>query len=266
VRTSTGNNVRFTTVQAVTVPAGVGSRAEVEVVAVAPGPSGNVGAYLITTVEGGMSLRVAAVNEQPTHGGDVSQVNVVTQADKDRLKQELLQRLRQEALVRIQDLADEGEFVPPETLQLYVISEIYDKFVDEISDTVSLEIKATANAIAIASHDANAVALDALQATVPSRYYLAAEGLQFERGPVLQIDETRRVTFLMRASGVAVARAETRGLAELLQGQPLDRAERLLSERLSLKRPPEIVVRPAWFGQMPLAPFRIHVNVITELD
>lgn len=266
VRTSTGTNVRFNTVHDVTVPAGRGSRMEAEIIAELPGPSGNVAPYLITTVEGALALRVAVVNERATSGGDVKQVGVVTQSDKQRLKDLLLQRLRQEALARIQEQLDEQEFIPPETLQLFVISEVYDKFVDEPADALTLELKAAANGVVIAGQDANAVALDALQRMVPSRYYLAAQGLSFARGPVVQIDEERRVSFIMTASGIAVARVETRGLRELVQGLPIAETQSLVADRLLLRRPPEIVVRPAWFQHMPYLPFRIAFLVVTELE
>jgi hypothetical protein len=166
----------------------------------------------------------------------------------------------------MQEQLDAQEFVPPETVQVFVISEVYDKFVDEPADALTLELKAAANGVVIAGQDANAVALDALQRMVPSRYYLAAQGLSFERGPVVQIDEERRVSFIMTASGTAVARVETRGLRELVQGMPVAEAQALVADRLLLRRPPEIEVRPAWFGHMPYLPFRIAFVVVTELE
>ncbi|MGQ9516277.1 MAG: hypothetical protein ACUVT1_03340 [Anaerolineae bacterium] len=137
---------------------------------------------------------------------------------------------------------------------------------DEPADALTLELKAAANGVVIAGQDANAVALDALQRMVPSRYYLAAQGLSFARGPVVQIDEERRVSFIMTASGIAVARVETRGLRELVQGLPIAEAQSFVADRLLLRRPPEIVVRPAWFQHMPYLPFRIAFLVVTELE
>ena len=266
VRTSTGTNIRFTTVQTVTVPSGIGQQAEADIVAVTPGLSGNVAPFLITTVEGSVGLHVSAVNDEPTSGGDVKQVGVVTHTDKERLKKLLLQQLRQEAYARIQEELDEQEFAPAETLQVFVISQLYDKFADELSDTLGLKIQVAANAVAIAGHDANAVALDALQSATSSDYYIAAQGLTFEQGDVHQIDEKRRVTFPMTASGIAVAKIDTRGLRQVLRSQPIPEAEAIVTERLPLRHKPAIEVRPDWFGLMPQLPFRITVLVLTELD
>lgn len=265
VRTSTGTNIRFTTVQTTTLGSGVGAKAEAEIVAVAPGLSGNVGAFAITAVEGSQSLQLSVVNERPTSGGDVRQVRIVTYADKDRLKRLLLQQLRQEAYVRITGELDPQEFAPQETLQVFVVSEIYDKYVDELADTLGLKMEVSANAIVIAGQDANALALDALQTAVSSDYYVIAQGLTFERGSVTQIDENRRVTFSMEAAGTAVARIDTRGLREVLKGQPIPKAEAIVSERLPLRESPVVEVRPDWFGLLPQLPFRITILVVTDL-
>lgn len=266
VRTSTGTNIRFTTAQKVTVPAGLGNRVEADIVAVTPGPSGNVRAYLISTIEGSLSVQLTAVNERPTGGGDVKPVGVVTAGDKERVKTLLLQQLREAAYARIKEQLDEQEFVPPETMAVLVISEQYDKFLDELSDTLGLKMNVVANAVAVPGQHANAVAFDALQAAVPSDYYLAAKGLHFERGEVRQIDEKRRVSFSVTAAGIAVANIDTSGLREALQGQTMEKSQAIVMERLPIKKPPTIDVRPNWSGRMPALPFRINVLVLTELD
>jgi hypothetical protein len=265
VRTSTGTNIRFQTLKEVTVPAGQGSRASAEIVALQPGPSGNVGPYLITTIEGALALSLAAANDQPTAGGDMKQVGVVTQVDRDRAKSVLQQQLRQQAYLRIQEQIDEQEFVPPETVQMVTLSELYDKFLDEAADELSLKMTVVATGVAVAGQDANKVALDALQASVPQDYVLVAPGLTFERGEI-RLGEKRRLSFPMTASGIAVAKIDTSGLREALVGQPVPRAQAIVMERLPLKREPAIEVRPDWFGRMPQVPFRINVIVVTELD
>jgi hypothetical protein len=122
-----------------------------------------------------------------------------------------------------------------------------------------------ATGVAVAGQDANKVALDALQASVPQDYVLVAPGLTFERGEI-RLGEKRRLSFPMTASGIAVAKIDTSGLREALVGQPVPRAQAIVMERLPLKREPAIEVRPDWFGRMPQVPFRINVIVVTELD
>jgi hypothetical protein len=71
VATSTGSTIRFTTVEEVTVQGTVGAVAEAEVVAVDPGPSGNVRANLINMIEGPLSLQVRVTNPEAMEGGSV---------------------------------------------------------------------------------------------------------------------------------------------------------------------------------------------------
>lgn len=266
VRTSTGSSIRFTTTQTVTVPAGFGNRVEAPIVATVPGPSGNVGPYLITTVEGTLSLQVTAVNDGPTSGGSVRQAGVVTHSDRARLKEEMLKRLRQEAMLRLQDQLDPQEFIPAESLQVYVISEYYDRLVDELADILGMKMQIGATAVAVAGQEANRIALDALQRAVPPEYDLIPRELSFERGQILEVDQDRRVHFVMEATGYAKARLETRGLREALAGQPVAMAEAIVMERLPVRRAPMIELRPSWGESMPELPFRIHVVVVTELE
>ena len=265
LRTSTGSNIRFSTTREVVVPAGLGKTADAQIVAVNPGPTGNVAAYLITTVEGAVGLSVTAVNGQATGGGNVTQVGVVTAGDREYVKDVLLEQLRQEAYVRLQEQLDTQEFVPPQTVQVAIISEVYDKFVEELSDSLGLKLNVVANAVAVAGQDTNTVALGALQASVPPDQMLVAQGLTFERGEV-RMGEKRRVNFAMTASGIAVASIDTSGLREALVGQTIERAQEIVRERLPLKRAPLITVRPDWSGHMPKLASRIHVVVVAELE
>ncbi|MGC9335594.1 MAG: baseplate J/gp47 family protein, partial [Anaerolineae bacterium] len=117
VRTATGTTVRFRTVTTATLQPAVGSTAEAEIEALQPGPVGNVDKATITEVEtSSLRGRVRVINEQPTSGGGVRQVGVVTRADMDRLKAELLQKLQQRAYVELQNQLGDQEFLPPESM------------------------------------------------------------------------------------------------------------------------------------------------------
>ena len=71
-----------------------------EIEALEPGPVGNVAAATISVVETApLRGKIRVINENPTQGGGVRQVGVVTRADMDRLKAQLLQQLQQRAYV-----------------------------------------------------------------------------------------------------------------------------------------------------------------------
>jgi len=260
VGTSAGTNIRFTTIETATLPTSIGGTAETGIVAVEPGPSGNVDAFMINTVEGSLALQARVVNDKPTGGGNMKQVGVVTQADKDRLKASLLQKLQQKAYNRILEELKEQEFVPPESLVVEVVSETYDKFVDEEADVLGMKMVVSASGTAIGGQDANALVYRLLEARVREGYQLTAEGLRFEAGQVVAV-EGRRVSFTMKASGFIVAVIDLNTVINDIRGRPIEEAENLLSQRFPLKERPVIKVDPDWLGRVPLFPFNIDVSI-----
>jgi hypothetical protein len=260
VGTSAGTNIRFTTIETATLPAAVGGTAETGIVSAEPGPSGNVDAFMINTIEGPLSLQVRVVNDKPTGGGNMKQVGVVTQGDKDRLKASLLQKLQQEAYNRILEELKEQEFVPPESLVVEVVSETYDKFVDEEADVLGMKMVVSASGTAIGGQDANALVYRLLEARVREGYQLTAEGLRFEAGQVVAV-EGRKVSFTMKASGLIVPVIDLNTVISDIRGRPIEEAENLLSQRFPLKERPVIQVAPDWLGRLPLLPFNIDVSI-----
>ncbi|HID86624.1 MAG TPA: hypothetical protein EYP55_04495, partial [Anaerolineae bacterium] len=115
VSTSAGTIIKFRTVEEVTLPPQVGGRAQVSILAVDPGPSGNVKAWTINTVEPSLAHLVNVVNDAPTSGGSVKRVGVVTAEDRRRLRESLLQRLQQEAANALQGELGEDEFLAQES-------------------------------------------------------------------------------------------------------------------------------------------------------
>jgi hypothetical protein len=263
VGTSAGTNIRFTTIETATLPAAVGGTAETGIVSVEPGPSGNVDAFMVNTIEGPLALQVRVVNDKPTDGGNMKQVGVVTQGDKDRLKASLLQKLQQEAYNKILEELKEQEFVPPESLVVEVVSETYDEFVGEEADVLGMKMVVSASGTAIGGQDANALVYRLLEARVREGYQLTAEGLRFEAGQVVAVED-RRVSFTMRASGFIVPVIDLNTAINDIRGRPIEEAENLLSQRFPLRERPVIKVAPDWLGRVPLLPFNIDVSI--ELD
>ncbi|MBC7222707.1 MAG: baseplate J/gp47 family protein [Anaerolineae bacterium] len=263
VRTSTGTTVRFTTVQTVTVPGPVGGKAEAEIVALNPGPVGNVDKNLINRVEGGLSLRVTVTNEEPTSGGTMKQVGLVTYADKERLRNSVLQQLRQEGLQRLQGLLEPSEFLLAETLDLTVLDEVYDPPLVEVeSETLRVVMRAEARALAVAEQAANEMTLHALEAAVEGRGQLLPQRVTFTRGSQVTVDESRqRAAFTMQGRGVTVPEMDLDAVRRAVAGLPLEEARAWMQANLPLAEPPRVTLVPNWLGRIPWLTFRIHLFV-----
>src|SRR5205823_4173886 len=114
----------------------------------------------INVVEGQFAQALNVINANVASGGTVKRVPVVSDEDKRRLEEVLVQRLRQDAISRFKTTVQENEFVPPESISVTLDSKTFDKFVDEAADQLTLTAHATARGLVINGSNANIVALD----------------------------------------------------------------------------------------------------------
>jgi len=259
VSTSAGTTIRFVTLEDITVPAGIGARAGVEIGAVDAGPGGNVRPFMVNTVEGPLALKVRVINGEPTSGGSVKRARAVTQADKERLKTLLLKKFHQEAETRLEGELEEKELIPPESIAVIVIDEIYDKFTDEVADTLGLEMSAVARGTAINWEDVETLARSALESKAMEGSRLVSQSLEIRQmGEAMKADE-ESIVFTVRATGIAAADINKEFVKGLIRGKSLREAKSSLSG-LPLQGKPLIEISPSWFGRVPWLPFRIYVS------
>lgn len=261
--TSSGTTVRFLTTQTATIPSTFNAITQTGVIAVDAGPIGNVATGQINRItDPALARQVTAVNEAPTSGGTLAPAGVVTRADKDRLQRIVLQQIQQEGYSRLQADLAEQEFIPPESLIVIPLDAVYDPSMDgEVTDLLTLEMRAVVRGTAIGGQNANQLALAALQAQVPPNYRLDPRSLEFVAGGVVGV-ENRAVSFKVHATGVAVAQIDGHQAAGDIRGLPIEEARRVLRQRLPLAGEPVVVVEPDWLGRLPWFPFRIAVNVV----
>jgi hypothetical protein len=255
--------VRFLTVQTATVPAALNAITPTQVIAVDPGPIGNVAAGQINRVlDPALDRQVTVVNETATSGGTMAPAGVVTGDDKDRLHAIVLQQIQQEGYSRLQEGLAEQEFIPPESLIVIPLDAIYSPSLDgEVTDLLTLEMRAVVRGTAIAGQNANQLALAALQSQVPPDYQLDPLSLEFVAGRVTGVED-RAVSFEMHASGVATAQIDGRQVASDVRGLSIEEALDYLRQQLPLSGEPQIALEPDWLGRLPYFPFRIVVDVV----
>jgi hypothetical protein len=263
--TSSGTTVRFMTVQTATIPAAFNAITQTEVIAVDPGPIGNVAAGQINRIpDPVLGRQVTAINEAATSGGSMAPAGVVTRADKDRLQAIVLQQVQQEGYGQLlAGLADQ-EFIPPESLIVIPLDFFYTPNLEgEVTDLLTMEMRAVVRGTAIGGQNANQLALAALQSQVPTDYHMDPRSLEFVAGEVVGVQE-RAVSFQMRAAGEAVAEIDDRQVAKDVSGLSIEEALVQLREGHPLAGDPEIVVEPDWLGRLPWFPFRIAVDVVEQ--
>jgi hypothetical protein len=269
VRTSAGTPVRYITTGDVTVPP-LG-QAAVGIEALDPGPQGNVDVGLINRIEGAAARAVRVTNPEPTQGGGVSPVRAVTQEDREKLRQTLLDELRDQGYERVLERPEaegglrEGEYLVPGSVRVFqVLHETYDRFATEEAESLKLEMRVSVTGVVVDLGDAYNLARHVLSRRVPEGYELVNVGYNpGHMGDNVVGDGT--LDFYVEAEGQAEARLHYDQVKRWLRGKPFEEGMELLdatwqSGALPVADLPEVQIWPDWAaGRFPWLIWRIEV-------
>jgi hypothetical protein len=262
VRTSsTSYPIRFRTTADVAVPAG--GQATVPIEALERGV-GNVGVFQINQVEGVAASAVRVINPEPTTGAEPRDTRVVTQADYDRVRKQLMRQLLDQAYVDMGDLLEPTELLLRQSLRIEAVpKEAYTRFVTEQADAVGLNLRLLVSGLAVDVDNAEAVAYADLSRRLPPGYVLVAA--HFELGEVAEEDiGPGWFTFFVTARGYAAAALDTDMAVDLIRGRRIADARERLLEEFPLAEPPRVTIWPEQIGRLPLLPLRISVQVVPQ--
>ncbi len=269
VRTSsTSYPIRFRTTSAVSVPAGGQATAPIE--ALAEG-LGNVRAFQINRVEGVAASAVRVINPNSTGGADVRDARVVTQADYERVRRQLMRQLLDQAYaLELREYLEPTEILLRQSLQIEAVpKESYNRFVTEQADTVGLEMQLLVTGLAVDVDNAETIAYVDLSQGLPPGYSLV--NTHFELGDVVEEDiGPGRFTFFVAASGYAAIGLNADAAVDLVRGLPVADAREQLMTEFPLAEEPQIVLWPLWperlqqLERMPYLPLRIKVYIVPQ--
>lgn len=260
VSTSTGTPVNFRTVAEATIPGGVGQRVTVPIEALVPGVEGNVRANTITNIDGPLRFRARVSNPNGTGGGGSELVRAVTQEDKDILLAEVQARVEARAIQALQEKLEAGEWLPPESVNTFIVAQAFDQYNDDAADQLGLTLRLLVQGIAINDAETREVLQAAVQAQVPSRGRLVADSLVAQRLPGAT-PIGRGVEFTVTVNADFVTPVEPAEVRSAVAGLSEEEATRVLQERWLLAAPPEFYRDPQWLGSLPALPSRIQVRI-----
>jgi hypothetical protein len=263
---STGDEsaVAFRTLEAVKVPGPAGTTARVWVQAVEPGTRGHVPAHAISRLDPSLGLPVAVVNDQPTTGGTVRTVGVVTQEERDRIRDALFERTRQEALQAMQAQLWESEIPVKDSVEIRVVNESFSEPVGAVADTITLDLTLHVEATAVDFDQIRQLAEVILERQVPEGQIMIDGTRETEVGPVLGV-EGDVVRVEGRASAVVRSEIRERDVKSVVRGRRVDEAVTLLGERFPLETAPIIDLSHGWSRRLPWLTLRIDVIIRNSL-
>ena len=260
VSTSTGTPVEFRTTRDALLESGVGTRVTVPVEAVDPGTLGNVPANTINTVNGSLRFRVRVSNPGGTYGGGSALTPVVTEADRDTLAALLLHQAEQKAYESLQAELEPGEWLPPESVQTFVMAQSFDQYNDEESLNLSGTLRVLAQGLAVDEAEASDIILKAVEQQVPTNARLVADSIAVSRLPGAEFINSS-VSFTMTVAADYTTPIDSGEVRDAVLGLPPAEAASVIKERWLLEGEPDIYLDPAWKGSLPNLPSRIQVRV-----
>ncbi len=254
-------DLAFETIAAADLVGVVDSTTAVGVVALEPGPDGNVPADAITQIEDAeLAELVEARNPAALTGGAVRQIPAVAAADMERLRAQARQFLQAVALAEMETQLLQPEFLARESLRVTAVQEeTFSHAVGEETAVLSLQMRAELQATAVNPSLAGVLAAQPLAAAVPAGFQLLPGSIQLAAGEALAADDAGRVTVTILAEGMAAADLNLTDPTAVIAGQPVETAMAYLYQQLPLAAIPQIEIWPLWFQRLPYRSGRIQV-------
>lgn len=262
IRSIDDPNIRFQTDFEAIVNPGVDQSIEVPVSALSFGEGGNLDPNLLQAIEGELRFSLAATNPAPTTGGSDELVRVPTLRDRDDLREQILFALTTDPEALVADALDQSDIFFPDTLgEIEVLEEKFAPEEGEPADRLTLEMQVAVDAQYAKASDLEILARAALAANLPQGFTPEADSLTYAPVGELETDTLGVTTFQMRVEQALVPRIAQPQVASWIQGKSLASAARILENNLELEDTAEIILSPAWWKWLPIAPFRIAVVV-----
>ena len=158
--------------------------------------------------------------------------------------------------------------MPPESMSVEILAEVYDQFLDAEADVLGLQMRILASGTAVDRANANGLAYEALKERIPSTYELQSEEITFQVDEETLAMEGRVVVLQVKASAPLIVELDPGEVRAAVAGLKADEASQVLSESFALDAPPVVQILPdwikrwEWLDHVPRLPFRIQVVVL----
>ena len=258
---STNTLIRFATLNAVRLPAGVDEVVEVKVEATEAGTDGNLDAGAITVIEGTLGLSATALNLEPTTGGTDANVIGSTEEDRAALRERVLTALNEKAKEQIRANIGADDLLISDTILMNELRREEFSPPAGVSGTeLTFLAEAEFTAHYILAEDLKTLAASSVTASIPAGF-LAQSEMSFNPGAAPITDASGITRFQLQASQTALQEVDLMTVYNLIRGREKQLAARTLSETFLFQTEPQIEITPSWWKWTPLIPFNISVEV-----
>lgn len=260
VLTLDSSPVRFLITREVELPAEPGASVMVSVRAAVPGTSGNVAAGEIRAMEGPIGMRLTVDNPNPTRGGTERRSPAPSANDYRSLRKKLLEQLEQTALEELNASLADGQRLLLNTVRVHkVVAENRNPPEDQPADRLQLTLQVEFEAWYVEERDLQAIAQTALDASLPKDFEPQAGPITLAFVQEPDLDNAGNARWSLKVERVLKAGWSDEKVVQVIRGQSIENASRILQDLLALNSEPKITLFPSWWGRLPFIPFRIEV-------
>jgi hypothetical protein len=252
--------VRFMTLNATRLTAGVDHFVEVPIEALTSGASGNLTSDALQAIEGSVGLSAAVTNPEPTEGGSDRSAIGASEEDRLELRESLFDELTSQAEVNLQSQVQGDDLLLLDTLQVsQTLEDSFNPPADQPGTSLTLNLRLEFTVQAVSTQDLKELARFALDSAIPAGFASAAEPLSIESVSAPVTDEDGTTRWQMKTERRLIRELEAGRVLNLARGMSPESARLALGRGLALESPPEIELTPDWWPWLPLIPFRISV-------
>lgn len=262
VSTSSAKPIRYILLEEVKVPAGDPNKTAARIRAVQPGSAGNQPAGSVNRLISNLGADLAVSNPERIQGGTGLPVPAPNQQDREKLTQDLLQELQIQAGETLQTMLSEGDLLFKETPEITKIQEkVFSPTRGTPGENLELTMRVQFSTWMVKKEDLSKLAEGILQTRgFSEKFQPLIDTLQISNQNFSVVSDSDQAHWNLIIRWKQKATYDREILTRMILGLTPGQAKEVLTEHLSLDKPPVIQIKPGWWFRLPVLPFRIQIN------
>jgi hypothetical protein len=225
-----------------------------------PGISGNLPPNSLVAIEGELGPDLTVTNPYATHGGTDASVPAPTDQDLRLLREHLVDKLKQAALVELKAAIPADDTLISPTLKIIeIIDETTTPAVGEPGTQLNLYMRLRFQSQVVSGKELLNLVTPILDANIPTGYTPIINSLLLNHLTIPTLGQDGNAHWTLRAQRNLQAEIITEQASNLITGLSVPQAIDRLNGSLPLATEAQIKLAPDWWPRLPFLPMRIQV-------
>jgi len=261
VVTTLGNDpIRYVTSLGNEVVIKPGVSAVINARSIAPGISGNLPPNSLVAIEGDLGPDMSVTNPYDTYGGTNASVSAPSNRDFRLLREQLIEELKQTALMDLNKLITAGDFLITPTLTMTeILDEVAAPAIGEPSSHMSVSMRLQFESQVASSEELNKLIMPILDANIPRGYTPVENTTTIKQLTKPELGEDGNASWRIIAQREIQADIINDQVGKIISGLATPQAIHRLNDALPLENEVKIIMAPSWWPRLPFIPMRIQV-------